>query len=69
MIERIRQVENGISKLGLSLVRARVHDKLLRIQLLDVEMEEALKNRDKINEIAKKAGFAYVTIDLEEYKV
>lgn len=69
MIEMVRQVENGISKLGLSLVRARVHDKLLRIQVLDSEMEEALKNRDKINEIAKKAGFAYVTIDLEGYNI
>ncbi len=68
-IERIRQVENGISKLGLSLVRARVHEKLLRIQVLESEMEEALKNRDRINEIAREAGFAYVTIDLEGYEI
>jgi uncharacterized protein len=68
-IERIRRVENEISKLGLSLVRARVHEKLLRIQMLESEMEEALKNRDKINEIAREAGFAYVTIDLEPYTI
>ncbi|MEE8403530.1 MAG: hypothetical protein V3R93_07225, partial [Candidatus Hydrothermarchaeaceae archaeon] len=67
-IERIRQVENEISKLGLSLVRARVHEKLLRIQVLESEMEKALKNKDMINEIAKKAGFAFVTIDLEPYR-
>lgn len=69
IIERIRHVENAISKLGFSLVRSRVHEKLLRIQVLESEMEEALKNRDKINEIARSAGFAYVTIDLEPYEI
>jgi uncharacterized protein len=65
VIERIRAVENEVSKLGLSLVRAKVHDKLLRIQVLESEIGLALANRDKINEIARNAGFAYVTIDLE----
>jgi uncharacterized protein len=69
VIERIRQVENEITKLGLTLVRAKVHDRLLRIQVLESEMEKALKNRDKINEIAREAGFAYVTIDLEPYEI
>ena len=67
MIERIRTVENAVSKLGLSLVRAKVHDRLLRIQVLDSEIDLALANREKINEIARNAGFAYVTIDLESY--
>jgi len=69
IIEKIRQVENAILKLGLSLVRTRVHEKLLRIQVLESEMEEAIKHRDRINEIAKRAGFAYVTIDLEGYEI
>lgn len=68
-IEKIRGVESEISKLGFSLVRGKIHDRLLRLQLLDNEMELAIKNQDKINEIAKKAGFAYVTIDLEPYKI
>ena len=68
VIERIRKVENEITKLGLSLVRARVHDRLLRIQVLESEMGAALDNKDKINEIARDAGFAYVTIDLEPYE-
>lgn len=69
VIERIRTVENEVSKLGLSLVRAKVHDKLLRIQVLDSEIDLALENREKINEIARNAGFAYVTIDLEPYEI
>jgi uncharacterized protein len=69
VIERIRQVENEILKLGPSLVRAKAHEKLLRIQVLEGEMDVALENKDKINEIAKGAGFAYVTIDLEPYEL
>jgi uncharacterized protein len=69
VIEGVRSVENEISKLGLSLVRARVHDQLLRIQVLEKEMNLAIENKDKINEIAKNEGFAYVTIDLEPYKL
>lgn len=69
VIERVRAVENEISKLGLSLVRARVHDRLLRIQVLEKDMDTALENKDKINEIARSAGFAYVTIDLEPYEL
>ena len=69
VIERIRTVENEISKLGLSLVRAKAHDRLLRIQVLDSEMDLALENKDKINKVAKDAGFAYVTIDLEPYEL
>lgn len=66
-IDRIRQVENEISKLGLSLVRARVHERLIRIQVLESELEKAIENKDKIGRIAKDAGFAFVTVDLEPY--
>ncbi len=69
VIERIRQVENEILKLGPSLVRAKAHEKLLRIQVLEREMDLALDNKDKINEIARSAGFAYATIDLEPYEL
>ncbi len=65
-IEKIRFVENKIKELGIRLVRARVHDNLLRLQFLKEELEKALEKRKEIFDIASKY-FAYVTIDLKCY--
>ncbi len=65
-VEKIRFVENEIKKLGIRLVRARVHDNLLRLQFLKEDLEKALKKRKEILNIAERY-FAYATVDLRCY--
>lgn len=66
-IVKIRAVENEIKRLGVSLVRARVHENYLRLQVLENDMGKILKHKDKIHNIATRQGFEYVTLDLKEY--
>ena len=65
-IEKIRFIENRIKKLGIKLVRARVHENLLRLQFLREDLEKVMKNRKEILDIARK-HFTYATIDLKCY--
>ncbi len=65
-IEKIRFIENRIKKLGIKLVRARVHENLLRLQFLREDLEKVMKNRKEILNIARK-HFTYATIDLKCY--
>jgi uncharacterized protein len=66
-LDRIRRVENRIKKLGFSLVRARVHGKLLRIEVLEEEMRKTVEEREEISKIAREEGFGYITLDLTPY--
>ncbi len=68
IIDSIRNVENTIKHFGITLVRARVHENILRIQVMESEMEYLLKNRDAIVRIAKKEGFDYIGLDLDSYR-
>jgi uncharacterized protein len=69
LIERIRNAEEKIKKLGFSFVRCRAHANLLRIEIMKEEMEKALKKRKEISTIARKEGFGYVALDLEHPKL
>jgi uncharacterized protein len=66
-IVKIRAVEDEIKRLGVSLVRARVHGNYIRLQVLENDMGEILKYKDKIHNIATRQGFEYVTLDLKRY--
>ncbi|MEK6977034.1 MAG: ATP-dependent sacrificial sulfur transferase LarE [Candidatus Hydrothermarchaeota archaeon] len=66
-IERLGRVEQGIKGLGFSLVRARAHDSLLRLQFLEAEMARALEARERIYEITRGEGFEFAAIDLAAY--
>jgi len=65
VIERVRGFEAELRSLGFSAVRARVHDSLLRVQLPEKELPQALERRGEILRAARKHGFAFAAIDTE----
>jgi uncharacterized protein len=73
-IERLDQVgafEAALHVLGFRQVRVRWHEQVARIEvpLPDLERLCAAPMRDQVVAAGKRAGFAYVTIDLAGYRV
>jgi len=71
--ERLSLVERGeaaLRALGFRQFRVRLHDKLARVEVAQEEMARALEPQmgARIAESLKKAGFAYVALDLEGYR-
>lgn len=71
--ERLALVERGeeeLRKLGFRQFRVRLHDKLGRIELAPEELPKAMtpEMAAAISGALKKAGFAYVALDLEGYR-
>ena len=66
---RVATAEALIASLGFSQYRVRFHDELARIELPPDELHRALEPelRSTIIDGIKKAGFRFVTIDLEGY--
>jgi uncharacterized protein len=71
--ERLALVERGeaeLRELGFKQFRVRLHEKLARVEISPEELPLALSAEmaGKISARLKKAGFAYVTLDLEGYR-
>jgi len=71
--ERLGLVERGESALrdlGFRQFRVRLHDKLARVEIAQEEMPRALSAEmsASIAQALKRAGFAYVALDLEGYR-
>ena len=70
--ERLGQIERAeaaLRDLGLVKVRVRHHGELARIEVSRDQLVRAFELRDELTRIAKAAGFAFVTLDLEGYRV
>jgi len=71
--ERLAVVERGedaVRALGFRQFRVRHHDKLVRLEIAPDELPRALtpEMAQKLVEIFKPLGFAFVTLDLEGYR-
>lgn len=72
--ERLAQIaccEAGLIRLGLREVRARYHDKLVRLEFGQQELQLLYRSaelRTQVTHICKDAGFTFVSIDLEGYR-
>jgi uncharacterized protein len=71
--ERLGLVERGeaaLRDLGFRQFRVRLHDKLARVEIAPEEMPRALSAEmsASIAQALKRAGFAYVALDLEGYR-
>ncbi|HMD96287.1 MAG TPA: ATP-dependent sacrificial sulfur transferase LarE [Terriglobia bacterium] len=71
--ERLAVVEKGeeaVRALGFRHFRVRHHDKLVRLEIAPAELPRALtpEMAQKLVEIFKPLGFAFVTLDLEGYR-
>jgi pyridinium-3,5-biscarboxylic acid mononucleotide sulfurtransferase len=69
-LKAVDAVEAVLRKLGFSQIRVRHHGDVARIEILPAEMKKMLNPTiaDKVVQAAKKAGFLYVSLDLEGYR-
>lgn len=72
--ERLRKIaaaERAIKELGYKVVRVRDHNTLARIELTPNDISSVLNEqvRAKIVSVCKSAGYTYVCIDLEGYRM
>ena len=70
--ERLSQIgglEEDLRALGFRQLRVRWHDKIARIELDVAEIARAVEVREQIVAAGKKHGFAYVTLDLQGYRM
>jgi uncharacterized protein len=70
-LTQVNAVEKALEERGLMPARARHHGDTVRIELapeIDPGILLAPKNRQAVVNLAKKAGFRYVVLDLEPYR-
>ncbi len=67
-LDRLGVAEYELRKLGFTQFRIRSHENLARLEFIPDEMEKAWEQRKVLNEICRKAGFSYVTIDITGYR-
>ena len=67
-LQRIEKAEEFLFSLGFTQFRVRMHENLARIEVIQNEMEDALRKREKIFRHLKSLGFDYVTLDLEGFR-
>ena len=70
-LSRVDRAEEALRRLGFRQVRVRSHGTLARIEVSEARVEEAAKSdlREKIVRAVKEAGFNYVTLDLQGYRL
>jgi uncharacterized protein len=72
-LSKVERVEVGLRELGFFDVRARLikeNDDMVRIEVGEGELEKAVRPevRRRIVEVAREAGFSFVTLDLEGFR-
>ncbi len=69
-LKAVDAVEQGIRTLGFRQVRARHHGDLVRIEVGPDEVKGFFRRgtRQKVVKLARSAGFAYVSVDLQGYR-
>jgi uncharacterized protein len=67
-LDRLGMAEFEVRKLGFTQFRIRSHDNLARLEFIPSEMDKAWGIKSQLEDICKKSGFSYVTIDLTGYR-
>ena len=67
-LKRIDQAEAALKKLGFHQCRVRDHDTVARIEIPADEFPNVLEHRDSILAACRKAGFNYISLDLEGFR-
>ena len=64
----VDKAENALRKMGFGQLRVRHHGKIARIEIGKKDFGKAVENAEGISKELKKAGFDYVTMDLQGYR-
>ncbi|MBX2810431.1 MAG: ATP-dependent sacrificial sulfur transferase LarE [Myxococcales bacterium] len=70
-LSRVEGMEAALFELGLFDVRARLvreNDRMVRIEVGELEMVRVIEHRTSIVEAARSLGFSFVTLDLEGFR-
>lgn len=67
-LHRVDVGEQALLDLGFHQLRVRIHNQLARIEVLPEELQKVMDHRQEIVDALKKAGFTYVSLDLEGYR-
>jgi uncharacterized protein len=67
-LESVAQAESALRRLGFTQLRVRHYGDLARIELEPSELARALAQRERIVEGVRRAGYRYVTLDLEGFR-
>lgn len=65
----VEAAEDFLLDMGFSQLRVRVHDKLARLEVPPEDFPKLMTLRTEITSRLKSLGFAYVTLDLQGYRV
>ncbi len=68
-LDQIARAEAGVRALGLRQVRVRYHGEVARLEVSADEMDRAFAIRREISAAIRAAGFSYVTLDLDGYRL
>jgi len=69
-LSKVEQAELALERFGFSQLRLRIHDEIVRIEVLPKEMPR-ISDPDNFREIIrilKEFGYTYITLDLEGYR-
>jgi uncharacterized protein len=67
-LDRLAVAEFEVRKLGFTQFRIRSHENLARLEFIPSEMDNAWRLKSQLEDICKKSGFRYITIDLTGYR-
>lgn len=67
-LDRLGIAEFELRNLGFTQFRIRSHDNLARLEFIPSEMDKAWGIKSQLEDICKKSGFSYITIDLTGYR-
>lgn len=65
-LQRVDAFEDGLRALGFVQLRVRFHDQIARLEVED--LPRAIAQREQINALGKRLGFAYVALDLAGFR-
>jgi uncharacterized protein len=68
-LSRIERAEEALHDLGFMFCRVRHHGDVARIEVPACTIEEAVQKRQALTEALKAAGYRFVALDLEGYKM
>ncbi|WP_167954669.1 ATP-dependent sacrificial sulfur transferase LarE [Anaerosporobacter faecicola] len=64
----VEQIEEYIRSLGFYNVRARIHEKLVRIEVDEPDIMKLVEKRTIIQNYIKQFGYLYIAVDLEGFR-
>jgi uncharacterized protein len=67
-VGQIERTERYLRSLGLKQVRIRHHGNIARIEVTEGDLDVVMAHRREIAEELKRAGFVYITLDIEGFR-